>query len=296
MNLLKKLGVKKESRPCLMHIPLDRLVPNPLQPRSVFDNTEIVRLAENIKRNGVLQPLCVRLREELPVLSVNGQTVSAEEKYEIIAGERRWRAARLAGLASVPCLLLTASAGESAHIALAENMFRQDLDYFEQASAMRNIMLVCGLTQSGLAQSLGVSQPTVANKLRLLRFSEEERRIIKDCRMPERQARAFLRITDGEERKKLLRSAEAHGLTPEECEAKVEQYLKGIPRPARVKSVGGTQKLVGAISDIKFFMNSLDKAVCLACAAGFAIEREETDGGEFMELRLKIPKKRAKES
>lgn len=293
MKISEILGLtKKTPAPCLIHIPIDRLVPNPLQPRRVFDNEELHKLAISIKQNGIIQPLCVRYRENTPEISLNGQTVRAEAVYEIIAGERRWRASRLAGLKTVPCMLISATAGESAQMALAENAFRNDLDFFEQASAMQNIMIVCDVTQAELAQSLGLSQPTVANKLRLLKYSEEERRIIRESRMPERQARSFLRISNTDIRLRLLKTAAENGYTAEECEVLVESYFGGIQKPVKQKKKGATQKLVGTVSDIRFFINSVDKAISLASAAGFTVERQEKDNGDYVEICLKIPKSR----
>lgn len=294
MNLAEKLGIKKAGLPALSYIELNKLVPNPLQPRKSFDNAAIEALAHSIKANGVLQPLCVRYRDDRPRLAINGQVVCGDAMYEIIAGERRFRAAKLAGLKRVPCVVMDAAAGDSAKITLAENFYRRDLNYFEEAYAMQNIMIVCGLTQSELAESLGLSQPTVANKLRLLRFGEEERRIIMDCGFPERLCRAFLRIENATERLKLLKNAEAHGWSPEECISHIDRYLHGAPTPVKPKSKGATHKMVGALSDIKFFINTVDKAIGLATAAGFKVERNDRDLGDFYELHLVIPKARKK--
>ncbi len=137
-----------------------------------------------------------------------------------------------------------------------------------------------------------MSQPTVANKLRLLRFSEEERHIIRDSNMPERIARQFLRIADDAKRKKLLLFAEAHSLSGEECESYIEAILNEQPREAKSKKKSATQRLTGTVSDMRFFMNSIDKAIVLAGSAGFPIERKETDCGDYLELRLMIPKSR----
>ena len=293
MKLTEILGInKKTASPCLIHIPIDRLVPNPLQPRRIFDEEELRKLSLSIRQNGIIQPICVRYRENTPEISLNGQTVRAKAVYEIIAGERRWRASKLAGLKTVPCMLITATAGESAQMALAENAFRNDLDFFEQAAAMQNIMMICDITQAELAESLGLSQPTVANKLRLLKYGEEERRIIRKSRMPERQARCFLRIADSEKRLRLLCIAAENGYTVEECELLVENCFGRPQRTGRQKKKGATQKLVGTVSDIRFFINSVDKAISLASAAGFSVEREENDKGDYVEICLKIPKSR----
>lgn len=292
MGIAEKLGLKRSKTPALSYISVSKLTPSTLQPRKHFDSEGLEALAHSIKQSGVLQPLCVRPREELPRISLNGQVVTAEAVYEIIAGERRWRAARLAGLERVPCIIMEAATGESAKIALAENFYRRDLNFFEQAAAMQNIMLICGLTQTELAETLGVSQSTVANKLRLLRFSEEERRIIIDCAFAERTCRAFLRIEREEARLKLLRSVEAKGCSGEECERQIEYYLKERQAPSEEQKKSAHHKMIGALSDIRFFINSVDKAIGLAAAAGFDVERRDSDLGDFYELRLVIPKVR----
>ncbi len=292
MSIAEKLGFKKSNLPSLSYIPINKLTVNPLQPRKRFLAEDLKSLAHSIKENGVLQPLCVRMREDVPCVSINGQVIKAEAIYEIIAGERRWRAAQLAALEKVPCIIMNATAGDSAKIALAENFYRKDLNFFEQAAAMQNIMIVCGLNQGELAESLGLSQPTVANKLRLLRFEEEERRIIIDCDFPERLCRQFLRIENSDARLKLLKSAEAHSLTPEECIKRIDGYLKGGEELSKAK--GAHRRTVSALSDIRFFINSVDKAIGLAAAAGFEVERNDSDLGDFYELRLVIPKARRK--
>ncbi len=291
MKLTEKLGFGKKKERQLLHIDTECLVPNPLQPRQIFDEAELLRLANSIKASGVLQPLCVKKRENVPSIDINGVGVSAKAVYEIIAGERRWRAARIAGLKTVPCIVMEATSGESARLALTENVFRSDLNYFEQAAAMQNIMLVCGLTQNELAASLALSQPTVANKLRLLKLTEEERHILTACKLPERVARAFLRVNNEKARLRLIKSAEAHSYTPDQCLHRIEAYLKGSPRPIKAKK-GATQRIVGTISDMRFFMNTVEKAISLADAAGYTVTKSENDLGEFIELKLIIPKGR----
>ena len=292
MKLAEKLGIRKPILPTLNYIPINKLTANPLQPRKHFAEEDIEALAHSISTNGVLQPLCVRLREDLPTVSINGQVVKAEAVYEIIAGERRWRAAQRVGLDKLPCIIMNATAGDSAKIALAENIYRRDLSFFEQAAAMQNIMIVCGLNQTELAESLGLKQSTVANKLRLLRFEEEERRIISDCNFSERLCRQFLRIENAPSRLRLMRSAEAHGWSSEHCEKQIENFLKGGQHPQHKKCAH--QRTVSALSDIRFFMNSVEKAIGLAAAAGFEVERRDNDLGDFYELHLVIPKARRK--
>ncbi|HPE96287.1 MAG TPA: ParB/RepB/Spo0J family partition protein, partial [Bacillota bacterium] len=149
------------------------LIPNKNQPRNDFCQEDLENLSRSIKEHGVLQPLIVRKRADIPKCELNGEII-AQQKYEIIAGERRWRASRLAGVKRLPCIILGANDKTSAIIAITENMQREDLSFFEAAYAFKKLIEEYGITQSELAQKLSLSQSTVANKLRLLRFSEEE--------------------------------------------------------------------------------------------------------------------------
>ena len=292
MRLPSLINPKKNQSVSLLKLSPYELIPNPMQPRSSFDDAQLQSLADSIARHGILQPICVKKREHVPVLEINGQRISDPQRYEIIAGERRWRAAKLLALKEVPCILMEADGGKSATIALEENINREELNFFEQATALQNIMLVCSLTQSELAKRLGLNQSTVANKLRLLKLTEEERKIVLQNKLSERHARALVRIDDPRQRLKMLRLIELYGFSAEECEKRIESYLKGTSCSSE-KNKRPERRFIGTVSDVKFFINTVDKAVNLAAAAGFQVEREELDDGEFIELRLKIPKSRS---
>lgn len=292
MRLPSLINPKKNQSVSLLKLSPYELIPNPLQPRSVFDDEKLQSLADSISRHGILQPICVKKREHVPVLEINGQRISDPQRYEIIAGERRWRAAKLLALKEVPCILMEADSGSSASIALEENVNREELNFFEQATALQNIMMVCSITQSELAKRLGIKQSTVANKLRLLKLTEEERRIVLENKLSERHVRALVRIEDLRQRMKMLRLIELYSLSAEECEKRIEAYLKGGASGGE-KNKRPERRFIGTFSDVKFFINTVDKAVNLATAAGFQVEREELDNGEFIELRLKIPKSRS---
>lgn len=163
------------------------------QPRRNFDEESILRLADSISRHGFIHPLTVRSVE-------SGKGYS----YELIAGERRYRAALLAGFEVVPCLVKDLSDEASCELAVVENLIREDLNVFEQAEAFRRLTLEYGLSQSELAQRVGLSQSAVANKLRLLRLSERERALILSARLTERHARASLRLEDEDLRYRML--------------------------------------------------------------------------------------------
>lgn len=292
MRLPNLLSQKKNQSISLLKLSPYELMPNPLQPREIFDDEKLNALAESISRHGILQPICVKKREHVPVLEINGQRISDPQRYEIIAGERRWRAAKMLSLKEVPCILMEADGGKSATIALEENVNREELNFFEQATALQNIMLVCSLTQSELAKRLGIKQSTVANKLRLLKLTADERKIVLENKLSERHVRALVRIDDTRQRMKMLKLVELYSLSAEECEKRVEAYLKGNSTDSE-KNKRPERRFIGTFSDVKFFINTVDKAVSLATAAGFQVEREELDNEDFIELRLKIPKARS---
>ncbi len=252
----------------------DRICCNRSQPRSVFDDESIISLAESIKAHGIIQPLTLR------VLSPEDEPFGG--LYELVAGERRLRAARLLGFEEVPCIILDVNAAESAQIALIENLQRQDLNIFDQALAIFTLCNKFSMSQKDVASVLGLSQPYIANKLRLLRFSAEEKNTIINFGLSERHARALLRIEDGEERKKVLDEIAKHGYTVFQTEEIVNKILSGdsTRRPMR--------KLL--LKDIRIFLNSVDRAVVMIKDAGFDIEQSKREVGENIELVIRIPK------
>lgn len=203
-------------------LPVGELSPNPMQPRRSFDPDALRQLAESIRLHGLLQPVTVRPAEPLPFPdNVRGAS------FEIIAGERRWRAAKLAGLEKIPCVIRDANRRESAELALVENLQRSDLGPFEEAEAIRNLLLMTSMTQSELAAKLSISSPALSNKLRLLKLSDGERRLITEKGLGERHARAILRIRDPEQRREAILRAADEGLTASETE-KLADALNGI--------------------------------------------------------------------
>lgn len=203
-------------------IPVQHIVPNPNQPRHQWKEEELESLSQSIRTSGVLQPITVRRIE-------NGW-------YELIAGERRLRASKKAGLTEIPALVLLCTAEESAVYALIENIQRQDLGFFEEAEAFLQISRQQKVTQEELAHRLGKSQAYVANKLRLLKLEKEERTVIQDAHLTERHARALLRIEDSDERKKVLHTIVQKQLTVRETEELVERAL--APKKAKQKTRG----------------------------------------------------------
>lgn len=201
----------------VLDLPIDALRPNPNQPRIEFDEASLRSLSDSIRRYGILQPLTVR---------------RTDEGYELIAGERRLRAAKIAGLREVPCLLARSSEEESALLALIENLQRRDLHYLEEAAAIARLIATYGLSQEQAAERLGKSQSAIANKLRLLRLSPDCVRLLREHDLSERHARALLRLTDEEDRLKALQVIAARGYNVAQSEAYIEELLKLKPENA----------------------------------------------------------------
>lgn len=254
-------------------IPASRILPNPAQPRRVFDREALFSLSESIRRHGILQP---------PVVRPLGGGM-----YELIAGERRLRAALLAGMERLPCLVREGGEEESASLAILENLQRADLDMFEEAAALASLAERYSLTQSEIGERLSVSQSYVANKLRLLRLSEEARAILRNGGLAERHARAVLRLPE-EERIAALSRMASEGMNVAAAEAYVERLLSA-------KEEKKAPRGRGVIKDIRLFYNSLDRAMNLVKEAGIGIVSRREEHDDFIELHIRIdkPKKEA---
>ena len=258
----------------VLYLPADALRPNPRQPRQDFDEKSLRELSESIRRYGILQPLTVR---------------STAEGYELIAGERRLRAAKLAGLREVPCLLARSSEEESALLALIENLQRRDLHYFEEAEAIAQLIEAYGLSQEQAAERLGKSQSAVANKLRLLRLSPPCVRLLRENGLSERHARALLRLADEEDRLHALRTIIARGCNVAQSERYIEQLLAARQKtpPPRLPTY--------VIKDVRIFLNTIRRSIDVMQRAGVQADVQRQDSEEDILLTIRIPK-RAKEA
>lgn len=245
--------------------------PNPDQPRRRFDSEALLSLSESIRRHGILQPPSVRA---LP-----------DGSYELIAGERRLRAAMLAGMRSIPCLVRAGTGAESAELAMIENLQRQDLDIFEEATAIATLCERFSMTQEEVGRRLSVSQSYVANKLRLLRLSEEARAILREGGLTERHARAVLRLPEEMRIPALLR------MKKEEMNvAAAERLVERLLSEGEKKRPPAARR--GVLKDIRLFYNSLDRAVQLVKEAGIGILSERTEHDDHIELRIRIDKEK----
>lgn len=264
-------------RQTVVYIPPMNIVPSPVQPRRVFDSDALGALADSIRRVGILCPLLVR------------QTDSG---YELIAGERRLRAAMTVGLETVPCIMREADFAECAHIAIIENLQREDLNMFEEAEAIKSLLTTCKMTQESAAASLSCSQSYVANKLRLLKLSESERRSILEGGLTERHARALLRLDSPDERSEIIGIITKRSLNVAATEEYVENYLC---RRERERLREKTARLEGDLKrrllkrDMRLFYNSIDRAVdsVRSCGIGIESKRRVTDEGTIIEILVR---------
>lgn len=270
MPLLKKSPPKPKSGGNILMIPEQEIMPNPTQPRRHFDRQELANLAQSIRANGILQPVTVR--------TIPGG-------YELIAGERRLRAARLAGLTHIPCILINADDRKTALFSLLENLQRQDLSFFEEADAIQKLMRVYGLSQEEAARKLGMAQSTLSNKLRLLRLPESIRLTLEREQLTERHARTLLRLETAAQMEEALSRIIDENLNVAQSEKLIDQLLQ---KPVSEKK--GKKAPIKLFKDVRLFVNTLNHAVDTMKRAGIsaASSRNETD--EYIEYIVRIPK------
>lgn len=268
-------------------IPIKEIVPNPNQPRREFDERALYGLAQSIRDYGIIQPLSVRLVSG----SMPGQPAdeyNPVKKYELIAGERRLRAAKLLFMETVPCVILDADSKVSAELAIIENLQREDLNFFEQGCAVCKLIESFGYTQEQAARRLSVSQSYVANKLRILKLSKEEQDIIIEYGLTERHARSFIRITDEEERRGVIATVIKRSMNVAAADKYIDQLLE---KNAELKNEKKSRSVI-IIKDIRLFLNTIDKAVDTVVQSGIDIKSRKTDKGEYIEICLTVPKKK----
>lgn len=254
------------------------IIPNRSQPRVTFDENELAALSASIRENGILQPINVRR------CGVN---------YEIISGERRFRAAKICGLEEVPCIVIDADDERSAVLALIENIQRRDLSYFEEALAIERLIKFYGLTQEEAASRLGKAQSTIANKLRLLKFSDAERGLLIKGNVTERQARALVRIDDQKLRIHAMGEMIINKLSIEQTESMVEGILHGIIPKKREEEPEPAEKKQASRKNFHFplprlYINSINKIVKNMKEANIECETVMNHVGDCYEYTIKI--------
>jgi ParB family chromosome partitioning protein len=252
----------------VVQVAVSEIVPNHYQPRRRFAESDLRALADSIRQNGILQPLTVR---------------RSAERYELIAGERRLRAAKLAGLTTVPCIIMEINDRNAAILALVENIQREDLNCFEEAAALEKLISCYGMTQEDAAIQLGKAQSTIANKLRLLRLTESERTCILEHHLTERHARALLRLASGEERCKALDKIVRHGLNVEKTELLIDEMI------GKVRERDSIRRRAALFHDVRLFTNTIAKAVETMQAAGVPAVSQKMQFEDYVEYRIRIP-------
>lgn len=269
-RLLGKTDINSHS---LIKINLEFIDPSPYQPRVEFDELELRDLAKSIQEVGMIQPIIVR---------------KDKDRYQLVAGERRLRASKIAGLLDITAVVVDMSDGQVAAASLIENIQRKDLNYFEEANAYALLIGEFGLTQDEVAGRVGRSQSAVANKLRLLKLSDNVKSSITPNVITERHARALLKLDDEEEQMLLLNMIYENELSVKQTEEYIDNLKKDISREINTKKK--TQKLTFIIRDARIFLNTIRDTVHRAQETGINMAISEIDSEEELQITITIPK------
>ena len=259
----------------ILYLRADELSPNPVQPRRRFDDEALAELSESIKTYGILNPLTVRLRGG---------------KYELVAGERRLRAAKLAGLQEVPCILLDVNMEDASLIALVENLQRRDLDFIEEAAGINQLIRMFGMSQEEAARRIGKSQSAVANKLRLLKLPPDVLEALRENGLTERHGRALLRLQRPEAQREALAYIIDNGLTVAATDAYVDALLSRPEPEPPAEAEKPEHKRTFVLKDVRVFLNTLSRSIDLMKQGGIdaGVQRQETE--DSLILTISIPK------
>jgi len=259
----------------IMYISIDSIRPNPYQPRKHFNLSSLEELCESIKQYGVIQPINVRK--------------ISNNHYELVAGERRLRAATMAGLKEIPAIVVNVDENDSAILALIENLQREDLNYLEEAEGYSNLINEHKLTQEELARKIGKSQSTIANKIRLLRLSPIIRKILIDNNLTERHARALLKLHDEQLQLKVIKYVCEKGLNVKKTEELVERVIEKYSTKLTMKE--SEKRIAKMVKDIRIFVNTIKHAVEIMKKSGVNVKAAQFDRGEYYEFIIRVPKK-----
>ncbi len=264
-------------------IPIDAIRPNPYQPRRVFAQDALEELCASIKQYGLLQPISVRKL--------------GSDSFELIAGERRLRACRMAGMKFIDAIIFSTYEQDSAVIAMMENLQRENLHYMEEAEGYQNLIRDHGLSQDELARRLGKNQSTIANKMRILKLPMAVKRMLLQHSLTERHARALLRLHDEEMQMHVIQIIVQQNLNVKATEDLVERTISrmyGIEKEEEEQSRTRPSKISGFVRDTRLFVNSLRTVVQQMADAGLNPKLESRDKEEGMEIKIWIPHPAAK--
>lgn len=262
------LSEQRSSQDEVRQIPIKEIDTSPFQPRTIFDDDRIDELCQTIKTHGVIQPIVVRIRNS---------------RYEIIAGERRWRAVTKLGYESIPAIIREFNDSQTASIALIENLQREGLTAIEEAVAYQKLIELHQLTQESLAQRLGKSQSTIANKLRLLMLPEPIKMALMERKITERHARALLSLDSEELQLKVLEEIMTKDLNVKQTEVRIA-FLKESVQVKKNKRISFTK-------DVRLALNTIRHSIEMVSGSGLKIKTDEKDHDDHYEITIKIPKR-----
>lgn len=249
-------------------LPMAEIRPNPQQPRREFDDLRLMELASSIRQHGLLQPITVR---------------PMEEGYEIVMGERRFRACQMLGFTHIDAFVLAATGQETALLALIENLQRENLHFFEEAEAYADL-LGQGMSQEALARRLGKSPSGVANKLRLLKLEPALRHLLLEEGLSERHARALLPLPDAAARMRIAAQAARDHLTVRETEALVQKALRRLPVPPP------SRRMISLVRDPRLYLNAIKSVVSQMQESGMQADYSLQESDGWLEARIRLPK------
>ena len=266
-----------EKRQDVLRLRVGEIAPNPFQPRKMFQDEALRDLAASIREFGVIQPLLVR---------------KTKDAYELIAGERRLRASKLAGLEEVPAVVRELSDQEMAELAMIENLQREDLHFLEEAEGFYKLLQNFGFTQDALARRMGKSQSTIANKLRLLKLGAPVREKIVEARLTERHARALLRLETEALQEKALQDIVAKELNVRQAEVLIQEMLEQAAQAADPKA--HKRNVVHVVRDVRIFLNTIQQVVGEMKKSGLKVKVKQEQDDEYIVVKMLIPKKTKK--
>ncbi|MFZ3577677.1 nucleoid occlusion protein [Virgibacillus sp. DJP39] len=280
-NRIFGIGDKPDSEPEeevyqpneVIQLDIMKIKPNRFQPRSIFNEEKISELAQTIKTHGMIQPIVVRKIEE--------------DQYELIAGERRWRAVQMLGWDSTPVIVQEMTDTQTASVALIENLQREELTVIEEARAYARLLELHGITQEALAQRLGKNQSTIANKLRLLKLDDSVQQALLNKDITERHARALIKVKDNEKQLKLLNEIIEHDLNVKQTEERIDKIENKNEEVKKKKP-----KLKGVNKDMRIAVNTIRQSLTMVTDTGIDVETNEEDLEDYYQFTIKIPKKK----
>ncbi|PKM51097.1 MAG: nucleoid occlusion protein [Firmicutes bacterium HGW-Firmicutes-7] len=255
-------------------ISISNIRPNPYQPRKVFDQVMLEELANSIREFGLIQPVNVR--------------VIKENTYELVAGERRLRAAKLAKLDKIPAIVIDVNDKDSAVLALIENLQRENLNYFEEAEGYYNLMEDYNLTQEDIAKQVGKSQSTVANKLRLLKLSDKVVKILLEHHLSERHARALLKLPTADLQLGILDKVIIQSLNVKKTEDLIDSTLHKVINDEKINSKQNAF-MKRYIKDIRIFTNTIKQSVEMMKESGIDVEYKLEENDNAYNISIVIP-------